>query len=90
MGHTDVKALGTEDAPLTMQIRGRGNYTWTGFDKKPYRIKLADKQPMLGMKSSKHFVLLAHADDCIGFMRNTLGFAASRALQALHPPLSLK
>lgn len=86
MGHADVEALGSEDAPLAMQIRGRGNYTWTGFDKKPYRIKLADKQPMLGMKSSKHFVLLAHADDRIGFMRNTLGFAASRALQLAWTP----
>ncbi|MDE6270059.1 MAG: CotH kinase family protein, partial [Muribaculaceae bacterium] len=80
MGHGDVPALGSADSPLSMQIRGRGNYTWTGFDKKPYRIKLADKQPMLGLTPSKHFVLLAHADDRIGFMRNTLGFAASATL----------
>lgn len=80
MGHADIEAIGSDEAPLQMQIRGRGNYTWTGFDKKPYRLKLAEKQPMLGMPSSRHFVLLAHADDRVGFMRNTLGFAASEAL----------
>ena len=80
MGHGDVQAIGSAEAPLTMQIRGRGNYTWTGFDKKPYRLKLTDKQPLLGMTKSRHFVLLAHADDRVGFMRNTLGFAASRSL----------
>lgn len=80
MGDASVKAVGTADAPLTMQIRGRGNYTWTGFDKKPYRIKLADKQKMLGMNSSKHWALLAHADDNLGFTRNTAGFGASQLL----------
>lgn len=78
LGLPGYEAFGTTDAPLPMQIRGRGNYTWTGFDKKPYRIKLGSKAALLGMKKSKHFVLLAHADDTLGFMRNTLGFAASR------------
>lgn len=80
MGVEGVEAIGSADAPLTMQIRGRGNYTWTGFDKKPYRLKLADKQPLLGMDKSKHFALLAHADDNLGFMRNVMGFEASRLL----------
>ncbi|MDY3857907.1 MAG: CotH kinase family protein [Muribaculaceae bacterium] len=75
---TDTKAIGSAEAPLTMQIRGRGNYTWIGFDKKPYRIKLADKQPLCGMNKSKHFALLAHADDNNGFLRNTVGFELSR------------
>lgn len=70
--------LGAEDSPLSMQIRGRGNYTWTGFDKKPYRLKLGKKAAMLGMNSSKHWALLAHADDSRGFLRNALGFELSR------------
>lgn len=75
-----IEAIGSMDVPLTMQIRGRGNYTWTGFNKKPYRLKLDKKQPMLGMPSSKHWALLAHADDNLGMLRNVAGFSASRAL----------
>ncbi len=80
MGIEGVEAFGTEAAPLPLQIRGRGNYSWTGFDKKPYRIKLGAKAALLGMDKSKHFVLLAHADDTVGFMRNTLGFASSAGI----------
>lgn len=77
---TDATALGSKDAQLDLQIRGRGNYTWTGFDKKPYRIKFAAKTAILGMKKSKHFALLAHADDNRGFLRNTMGFYVSKTL----------
>lgn len=77
-GAEGVEALGTVDEPLEMQIRGRGNYTWTAFDKKPYRLKLGKKQKMLGMNSSKHWALLAHADDNRGFLRNAVGFQLSR------------
>lgn len=78
--NTDATPLGSKDAQLALQIRGRGNYTWTGFDKKPYRIKFAEKTAILGMKKSKHFALLAHADDNRGFLRNTLGFYISKTL----------
>ena len=61
----------------TLQIRGRGNYTWDCFEKKPYRLKLDEKTPLLGFKKSKHFVLLAHADDNLGFMREPMGFKMS-------------
>ena len=83
MGIAGYESIGSASAPLTMEIKGRGNYTWTGFDKKPYRIKLTDKQPLLGMKKSKHFALLAHADDAQnkkGFMRNQVGFELSRMI----------
>ena len=75
--------IGSAAAPLTMEIKGRGNYSWTGFNKKPYRLKLADKQPLLGMVKSKHFNLLAHADDAKdkkGYMRNAAGFELSKML----------
>lgn len=80
MGVEGVESIGSAAAPLTMEIKGRGNYTWKDFDKKPYRIKLTDKQPLLGMKKSRHFALLAHADDSKGFMRNAVGFELSRML----------
>ena len=79
-GYTNI---GSASAPLNMEIKGRGNYSWTGFNKKPYRIKLADKQPLLGMIKSKHFTLLAHADDAKdkkGYMRNAAGFELSKMI----------
>lgn len=72
--------IGSEATPIAMQIRGRGNWTWTGFDKKPYKIKLAAKTSLLGLKADKHFALLAHADDNKGFLRNTLGFWLSEQI----------
>ena len=45
----DYENIGSAAAPLNMEIKGRGNYSWTGFNKKPYRLKLADKQPLQGM-----------------------------------------
>lgn len=53
-----------------MQIRGRGNSTW-GMPKKPYRLKLTDKHSLLGMPSSKDWVLLANYSDKT-LMRNTI------------------
>lgn len=41
-------------------IKGRGNSTWLQ-EKKPYNIKFNEKQSILGMKSSKKWVLLANA-----------------------------
>lgn len=79
-GNADISAIGTAEAPLTLQIRGRGNYTWVGFDKKPYRLKLTEKAKLMGMKKSKHFGLLAHADDNLGFLRNAVGFELSRRM----------
>lgn len=79
-GASEVSAIGSEENPLQMQIKGRGNWTFNGFEKKPYRLKLDKKQPLLGLESSKHFGLLAHADDFRGFLRNTMGFKVSKDL----------
>ena len=82
-GISGYQNIGSVSAPLNMEMKGRGNYSWTGFNKKPYRIKLADKQPLLGMIKSKHFTLLAHADDAKdkkGYMRNAAGFELSKMI----------
>ena len=82
-GISGYENVGSSLEPLTMEIKGRGNYSWTGFDKKPYRIKLTDGQPLLGMVKSKHFALLAHADDAKdkkGYMRNAVGFQLSEMI----------
>ena len=86
LGLEGYESFGSAESPLTMQIKGRGNYTWTGFDKKPYRIKFDAKAKPLGMNSSKHFVLLAHADDNMAFLRNTVGFELSRRLGLAYTP----
>lgn len=80
MGKDGVQAFGSKDAPLPLQIKGRGNYTWTGFEKKPYRLKLDAKAELLGFRKSKHFGLLAHADDNKGFLRNAVGFKLSELI----------
>ena len=78
--------IGSADAPISLQIKGRGNYTWTSFDKKPYRLKLASKTALLGLKKNKHFALLAHADDELAFLRNTVGFEISRRVGLEYTP----
>ena len=88
-GIAGYENIGSATAPLNMEIKGRGNYSWTGFDKKPYRIKLADKQQLLGMNKSKHFALLAHADDSNdrkGYMRNAVGLELSKMIGMTYTP----
>ncbi len=80
LGLDGYQSIGSASEPLALKIKGRGNYTFIGFDKKPYRLKLDAKAALLGMKKSKHFALLAHADDDLGFLRNTLGFELSRRM----------
>lgn len=66
--------IGSEDDPLPLQIKARGNWTRIGFSKKPFKLKLDKKQSLLGLSKSKHFALLAHADDNKGYLRNFVGF----------------
>ena len=80
MGNEEFDNVGSEDAPQPLEIRGRGNYTWNDFDKKPYRLKLDSKTSLLGMKRNKHWALMANADDYLGGLRNTVGYELSRRL----------
>lgn len=86
MGIEGIDPIGSVANPLPLQIRGRGNFTWGYFDKKPYRIKLEKKQALLGMKKSKHFALLAHADNDYAFFRNTVAFELSKRLDMPYTP----
>ncbi|MDE7402622.1 MAG: CotH kinase family protein, partial [Muribaculaceae bacterium] len=65
---------GSFEEQLPLQIKARGNYTRTGFSKKPFKLKLGAKQGLLGLTKSKHFALLAHADDDLGYLKNFVGF----------------
>ena len=77
---------GTASAPLVTELKGRGNWTWRGFDKKPYRIKMNKKASLLNLTTDKSFNLLAHADDNYAFLRNTAGFALSRHFELAYTP----
>jgi len=61
-----------------LQIRGRGNSTWD-MPKKPYRLKLTDKQALLGMPSSKDWVLLANYSDKT-LLRNAIALELGKKL----------
>lgn len=56
-------------------IRGRGNWTWEYYPKKPYALKLYRKQGLLGMPAHDRWVLLALYR---GFIGNALMFEATR------------
>lgn len=63
-------------------ISGRGNATWTDYDKKPYSIEVAEDASLLNMGSARKWILLANAADPSN-MRNkiALDLAQSVGLQ---------
>jgi len=85
MGIEGYQSIGSPQSPQGMQIKGRGNYTWS-VSKKSFRIKLDDKRPMLGMTSNRHYCLLAHADDHYAKLKNALGFELSRRIGLSYTP----
>ena len=59
-----------------MKIRGRSNSTW-GHPKKPFQIKLNDKNSFLGMPEDKKWLFLAEYSDKT-LLRNRLVFELGR------------
>ena len=86
MGVEGYESFGSPEEPLGMQIKGRGNYTWTHYDKKSFRLKLDEKQPLMGMHSNRHFCLLGHPDDNRAKLKNTMGFELSRRIGLAYTP----
>lgn len=68
------ESIGSAEAPLGMLIKGHGNYTWTNCDKKSFRLKLDGKHMILGMPSSRHWVLKANAFNWKGNIEDALPF----------------
>lgn len=58
----DPNGSGYSEFSGTTEIKGRGNSTWP-LPKKPYRLKLSSKAPLMGMPANKHWVLLANYMD---------------------------
>ncbi len=67
-----LEADGSTDfqLPLTY-VKGRGNTSFTEFEKKPYQIKLADDIPFLGMDSAKKWIFVSNSADPT-LLRNAL------------------
>jgi len=70
----------------TLDIRGRGNSTWE-MPKKPYRVRLTDSAPLMGMPANRHWVLLANYSDKT-LIRNDVAFEMSRRLGLEYTPRS--
>ena len=71
--HTD----GVTEELGTAGIRGRGHSTWEEA-KKPYDVKLDKKHEVLGMKASKHWILLANCYYDRTQMHNATAFEMAR------------
>lgn len=61
----------------TAGIRGRGNSSWL-MEKKPYNVRLDKKHELLGMKASKHWILLANCYLDRTQLRNSVAFEMAR------------
>lgn len=74
-----VSVENDEDSPGTVEIRGRGNSTWTSDlnEKKPYQFKLEKKGDILGMGKDKTWILLKNSSHHI---KNKLGFDTAQAV----------
>ena len=86
MGIEGYESIGSAEAPLGTLIKGHGNYTWRTYPKKSYRLKLDTKEPLMGMPKNRHFVLLAHYDDYLARLKNTVGFELSRRIGMAYTP----
>lgn len=84
MGSFSLSADGQNTLSGGLEIRGRGNSTWS-WVKKPYRLKLTSSTQLLGMPASRHWVLLAnYADKTL--MRNDIAFRFGRSLGMEYSP----
>ena len=60
----DVRTRAAGDVlEADLQIKGRGNSTWSRWPKKPYRLKFNDKVSLLGEHKDKSWVLIANYAD---------------------------
>ena len=64
---------GTVDYEGQTEIRGRGKSTWDWYPKKPYALRLNEKDEILGMPSHKRWILLANWKDRT-LLRNDAAF----------------
>lgn len=74
----------SDDTVFKTEVKGRGNSTW-GMEKKPYRLKLNKKAPLLGLPDVKSYALLANYSDKT-LLRNAISFCMARQLGLEYTP----
>ena len=67
-----------------VEIKGRGNSTWTRTSKKPYQIKFIEKTSLFGFEKARKWVLLANYFDPT-FLRTNLAYYLESALKTEYP-----
>ena len=70
---------GDDSLPCTMYLKGRGNWSWNTPEKKGYALKLEKKENLLGLGSSKNWVLQANAIDPSMLKNHLSNYLASAA-----------
>lgn len=80
--HTDGSVVFAGDMN---SLKGRGNSTWTQFEKKPFALKLENAVDLLGMGEAEKWILLANADDPSN-MRNKMVYDYADAVGLLYSP----
>ncbi len=80
-GADEFKGCDFTDARL--QVKGRGNASWNGTDKKSYRIKFDKKQSVLGRRPDKDWVLVPNYFDK-SLIRNALAHEMADCLDYLY------
>lgn len=78
-GCEDIESIGSEESPLEVGIRGRGNASWLADGPKPYKMKFEKKQPFFGLTKNKHWVLLP-VTSYGEFYNNLIGFEIGRQI----------
>lgn len=73
-------------APTEVEIRGRGNSTWA-WEKKPYKLKFAERTSVLGLTAARKWLLLANYAD-YSLMRNFVAFETAKVLSPELSPFS--
>ena len=67
-----------------VEIKGRGNTSWTSYDKKGYQIKFDKKTSLFGMGKAKKWVLLANSSDD-SLLKNYIAFSLAQNLNSQYP-----
>lgn len=64
-------------------IKGRGNYSWNNYKKKPFTISIKTEHSLLGLPVGKDYVLVANASDPT-LIRNDIVKGMEEELGVLH------
>ena len=72
---------GNVDVSIGLEyLKGRGNYSWNNWDKKPFKIKLEKELSVLGLGNGKDYALISNASDAT-LIRNAIARDLEKAVE---------